>query len=114
MQAMKTLKLWESLVRNQFAKVDEAFLGSFREPGDANNRLAAWDPHDKSMRYFKFLFFHQIQTKDQTFYSNYARIGPPSLGDPVVLKTATELEVNLDHFPTKNPHFLMQTLTSAK
>lgn len=95
---MKTSKLWDSLAKDKFAKIDEAFLSSFREPGNANNRLAAWDPFDKSMRYFKFLFFHQIQTKDNTFFSNYAKIGPTSLGNPVMLSTSSGNKVNIDHF----------------
>jgi len=52
---MQKSKLWDSLATNQFAKVDEIFLANFRQPGNVNNRLAAWDPYDKTMRYFKFL-----------------------------------------------------------
>ena len=95
---MKTSKLWDSLVKDKFAKVDESFLSSFREPGSANNRLAAWDPFDKSMRFFKFLFFHQIKTKDKSFFANYAKIGSTSLGNPITLKSPSGEEINLDHF----------------
>lgn len=95
---MKTSKLWDSLVRNQFARIDASFLASFREPGNANNRLAAWDPYDKSMRYFKFLFFHQLQAKDHHFFSNYEKLGLTSLGNPVVLKASSGQAINLDHF----------------
>jgi putative sugar O-methyltransferase len=95
---MKTSKLWDSLVRNQFAKIDASFLASFREPGNANNRLAAWDPYDKSMRYFKFLFFHQLQAKNTEFFANYAKIGPTSLGNPVVIMSTSGQSINLDHF----------------
>lgn len=95
---MKTSKLWDDLVKNQFAKIDASFLADFREPGNANNRLAAWDPYDKSMRYFKFLFFHQIQTKDAKFFANYAKIGPTALGNPVVLMSPSGQPINLDHF----------------
>ena len=95
---MKTSKLWDSLVKNQFAKIDASFLSDFREPGNANNRLAAWDPYDKSMRYFKFLFFHQIEVKDPEFFANYAKIGPTSLGNPVVLTSPSGQLINLDHF----------------
>ena len=95
---MKTSKLWDSLVKDKFAKVDESFLSNFREPGNANNRLAAWDPFDNSMRFFKFLFFHQIQTKDKSFFANYAKIGSTSLGNPVTLKSPSGEEINLDHF----------------
>lgn len=95
---MKTSKLWDCLAKEKFSRVDQSFLANFREPGNANNRLAAWDPFDKSMRYFKFLFFHQLQTKDAEFFSNYAKIGDTSLGNPVTLKAASGQEVNLDHF----------------
>ena len=93
---MKTSTLWDSLVTNQFAKVDETFLANFRQPGNANNRLAAWDPYDKTTRYFKFLVFHQLQAKDHAFYLNYQKIGPVSVGNPVFLKSHG-LEINLDH-----------------
>lgn len=95
---MKTSKLWDSLVKDKFAKIDESFLSNFREPGNANNRLAAWDPFDKSMRYFKFLFFHQIRAKDDVFFANYARIGMTSLGNPVTLAAPSGEAINLDHF----------------
>lgn len=95
---MKISKLWDSLAKDKFAKIDELFLSNFREPGNANNRLAAWDPFDKSMRYFKFLFLHQIRTKDNAFFANYARIGPTSLGNPVTLMAPSGQAVNLDHF----------------
>lgn len=95
---MKTSKLWDSLAKDKFSKIDRAFLSNFREPGNANNRLAAWDPFDKSMRYFKFLFFHQIQKKDSAFFSNYARVGPTSLGNPVTLAGPSGEAINLDHF----------------
>ena len=95
---MKTSKLWDSLAKDKFAKIDESFLLRFREPGNANSRLAAWDPFDKSMRYFKFLFFQQIQTKSNTFFSNYAKIGQTSLGNPVTLSMSSGRKINLDHF----------------
>lgn len=95
---MKTSKLWDSLAKDKFAKIDEAFLSNFREPGNANNRLAAWDPFDRSMRYFKFLFFHQIQAKDESFFANYEKIGPTNLGNPVTLNAPSGTRLNLDHF----------------
>lgn len=95
---MKTSRLWDSLAKEKFAKIDETFLSNFREPGNANNRLAAWDPLDKSMRYFKFLLFHQINSKDEVFFSNYQKIGPTNIGNPVSLKFSSKVEINLDHF----------------
>lgn len=95
---MKTSKLWESLVKNKFEKIDDSFISNFRQPGNANNRLAAWDPFDKTMRFFKFLLFHQIQTKSKSFFTNYAKIGNTSLGNPVTLRGKSGEEINLDHF----------------
>jgi len=95
---MKTSKLWEGLAKDKFAKIDDSFLRNFREPGGSNNRLAAWDPFDKSMRYFKFLFYHQLQAKEDTFFANYAKIGQTLLGNPVTLPGPSELQINLDHF----------------
>lgn len=95
---MKTSKLWDSLAKDKFAKIDESFLANFREPGNANNRLAAWDPFDRSMRYFKFLLFHQIQKKDDLFFRDYTKIGPTSLGNPITLNAPSGESINLDHF----------------
>lgn len=95
---MKRSKLWDSLVKDKFAKIDEAFLSNFREPGNANNRLAAWDPFDRSMRYFKFLLSRQIQEKDDLFFLNYGKIGSTSLGNPVTLNSPSGLKINIDHF----------------
>lgn len=103
------------MVKDKFAKIDESFLSNFREPGNANNRLAAWDPFDKSMRYFKFLFFHQIQTKDNLFFSNYARIGSTLLGNPITLYAPSGDAINLDHFFAIEEYtFLHENLNLSK
>jgi putative sugar O-methyltransferase len=95
---MKKSKLWDSLAKDKFANIDEKFLSNFREPGNANNRLAAWDPFDKTMRYFKFLLYHQIRTKGESFFSDYAKIGLTHLGNPVILNAPSGQKINLDHF----------------
>jgi putative sugar O-methyltransferase len=96
---MKTSNLWNSLGKELFAKINEEFLSTFREPGNSNNRLAAWDAFDKSMRYFKFLLFQQINKKDNIFFENYAKIGLTSLGNPVTIPSPSGIEqINLDHF----------------
>ena len=97
---MKISKLWGSLAKEKFSAIDELFLSNFRQTGNANNRLAAWDPFDKTMRYFKFLFFHQIQAKDSKFFSDYENIGITSVGNPVTLTSPSGDEINLDHFFT--------------
>jgi putative sugar O-methyltransferase len=95
---MKISKLWESLVKHQFNKIDDDFLNSFREPGNANNRLAAWDPFDKTMRYYKFMLFHQLQKKDENFFCNYARLGKTNIGNPIAIKAKSGQDINLDLF----------------
>lgn len=97
---MKISKLWDSLGREKFGDVDELFLMNFREPGNPNNRLAAWDPFDKSMRYFKFLLLNQMRGKNEAFFLNYARIGVTSLGNPVTIPSPLGggIAINLDHF----------------
>jgi len=95
---MKTSKLWDSLAKNKFSKIDDTFLSNFREPGNANNRLAAWDPIDLSMRYFKFLFFHQVQKKEESFFSDYKKIAPTNIGNPVTLVSPSGEDINLDFF----------------
>jgi hypothetical protein len=82
---MKKSKLWENLVNEKFSKIDKDFLSNFREPGNANNRLAAWDPLDKTMRYFKFLLFHQVQSKSKSFFIDYLKIGSTEIGNPVFI-----------------------------
>ena len=95
---MQTSKLWNTLAHEKFATIDDVFLTDFRRPENANNRLAAWDPFDRSMRYFKFLLFHQILTKQPGFFENYARLGDTSVGNPITLAGPGGESVNLDHF----------------
>jgi putative sugar O-methyltransferase len=112
---MKTSKLWDGLAKDKFARIDESFLSNFRAPGNANSRLAAWDPFDTSMRYFKFLVAHQIQTKDALFFSNYARIGETALGNPVMLEGPSGEAINLDHLLSVEEYtFLRKNLSLEK
>ncbi len=95
---MKKSKLWSQLAKERFSKIDEKFLVDFRETGKPNNRLASWDPFDETMRYYNFLLFHQLQTKDDIFFDNYEKIGNTSLGNPVELSVRSGAKINLDHF----------------
>ncbi len=108
---MKKSKLWENLVNEKFSKIDKDFLSNFREPGNANNRLAAWDPFDKTMRYFKFLLFHQVQSKSKSFFIDYLKIGSTEIGNPVFIHGPSgggeRVKINLDHFfSIEETHFL--------
>lgn len=101
---MKISTLWNHLSRTKFARINKTFLRSFRQPGMPNNRLAAWDPLDPSLRYFKFLLFHVVNSKNKRFFRNYAKIGPTLVGNPVHIPVhfravdGTKISVNLDHF----------------
>jgi putative sugar O-methyltransferase len=105
---MKTSELWENLANEKFAKIDAHFLATFRESGNANNRLAAWDPFDQSMRYYKFLFFNEIQKKDDAYFASYLKIGETSLGNPVTLPGPNGEKINLDHFFSVEEYFFLR------
>lgn len=112
---MQKSKLWSFLAKQTFSDIDETFIRNFREPGNANNRLAAWDPLDKSMRYFKFLLFNQLKNKNDQFFSDYKKIGETNLGNPVVIHSKRSTKINLDHFLSiEEYHFLKKHLDFNK
>ncbi len=98
---MESSQLWNHLSQELFNNVGDDFLSNFREPGKANNRLAAWDPFDGTMRFFKFLLFNQCKAKPDEFFDNYQRLGNTLIGNPVtirVVRRGMPIDVNLDHF----------------
>lgn len=98
---MESSQLWKHLSQELFNNVGDDFLSNFREPGKANNRLAAWDPFDGTMRFFKFLLFNQCKAKPDEFFDNYQRLGNTLIGNPVTIKVIRRgmpIDVNLDHF----------------
>ncbi|MBE7423370.1 MAG: hypothetical protein POELPBGB_04142 [Bacteroidia bacterium] len=98
---MESSQLWKHLSQELFNNVGDDFLSNFREPGKANNRLAAWDPFDGTMRFFKFLLFNQCKAKPDEFFNNYQKLGNTLIGNPVtirVVRRGTSVDVNLDHF----------------
>jgi hypothetical protein len=94
--ATKRSNLWQNITASLFSEVDEEFVASFRSPGGANARLAAWDPYDKSMRYYKFLLYNTARLKDAGFFDLYKRLGNVGIGQPVSV-TIAECEINVDH-----------------
>lgn len=88
--------LWKSLCEELFAKVDDDFLATFREPGRANSRLAAWDPLDRTMRYFKFLLYSTAERQPDRFFDLYRALGDVDLGNPVSVSVRS-CNVNIDH-----------------
>lgn len=89
--------LWRSLCKDVFSGADDEFIKSFRRPGGANNRLAAWDPLDRSMRYFKFLLFTAAQRQPERFFDLYRSLGKVDIGAPVSV-TVGGCEINIDYY----------------
>jgi hypothetical protein len=90
-------KLWDHLSRTLFSTIDDGFLTSFRAPGGANGRLAAWEPVDHTMRYFKFLLFNASRAQPDRFFDLYRRLGVVDLGAPVSVSVRS-CAVNIDYF----------------
>ena len=89
--------LWKSLCADVFAGTDDTFLQTFRRPGGANSRLAAWDPFDRSMRYFKFLLYTAAQRQPERFFTLYRRLGKVDIGEPVAV-ALHGCDINIDYF----------------
>jgi len=94
--SVEVSNLWKSLCEDVFADADDAFLETFRRPGGANNRLAAWDPLDKTMRYYKFLLYAAAAGQPDRFFDLYRGLGSVDLGQPVHV-TVRGVKVNLDY-----------------
>jgi putative sugar O-methyltransferase len=100
--------LWKSLCEDVFADTGDDFLETFRRPGGANSRLAAWDPLDKTMRYYKFLLYTAAARQPERFFTLYRALGDVSLGQPVSV-SLRGLAINLDHlFAVDEAMFLEQ------
>ena len=91
-----TSDLWTALSDSLFANIDERFLAEFRRPGGANNRLAAWDPFDRTMRYFKFMLLKAAQRQPDRFFDLYRGLGDTSIGRPETVRVRG-LDINIDH-----------------
>lgn len=92
----KPSNLWENITSNLFSNIDDEFVNSFRVPGGANARLAAWDPYDKSMRYYKFLLYNTAHGKNPNFFEAYSKIKNVNIGQPVSVNIG-ECDINIDH-----------------
>jgi putative sugar O-methyltransferase len=89
-------ELWKTLSDTLFAKVDDAFIRTFREPGRANSRLAAWDPFDPTLRYFKFMLYRAAERQPDRFFDLYREIGRVDIGNPVSVKVRS-CAINIDY-----------------
>lgn len=91
-------KLWADITSSLFKNIDNDFINSFRKPGGgANTRLAAWDPYDKSMRWYKFLLYNCANSKSLNFFDAYKKITNVSIGSPVSINI-NGADINIDHF----------------
>lgn len=112
--------LWDHLACTKFSRINKNFLLNFRRPGMPNNRLAAWDPLDPSLRYFKFLLMHFVNSKNKCFFRNYAKIGNTQLGKPVTVPVSfsgtygRKIFVNLDHFLAVEEYTFLKEHTGFK
>jgi putative sugar O-methyltransferase len=79
-------ELWTKITSSLFSTIDDEFIESFRQPGGANSRLAAWDPYDKSMRYYKFLLLNVARSKSVDFFEAFAKLGETGIGAPITVK----------------------------
>ncbi len=92
----KNSELWDELSKSLFGSIDDAFLTNFRESGGANNRLAAWDPFDRSARYFKFLLFNISQNKPPEFFDYYKQLRSIDIGNPMSINMRG-CKINIDY-----------------
>lgn len=93
---MEVSELWKSLSHSLFANMDDDFIANFRRPGGANNRLGAWDPFDKTMRYFKFMVFTAAERQPDRFFDLYRALGPTDIGNPISV-TVKGCKINIDY-----------------
>ncbi len=86
---------WRKLAAEEFAVVDDTFLDSFRAPG-ASNKFVAWDPFERSSRYFKFLLFNTASQQSPTFFDAYRAIRQRDVGHPISVR-CRGCEVDADY-----------------
>src|SRR5262245_37330665 len=111
--ALEVSNLWKSLCADLFATTDDAFLETFRRPGGANNRLAAWDPHDKTMRYFKFLLYAAAERQPDRFFTLYRALGNVDLGQPVSV-TLRSCAINIDYFLSIDEFLFLESVIELR
>jgi len=110
---MQKSKLWSNITKSLFVDIDEEFVSSFRAPGGANARLAAWDPFDRSMRYYKFLLYNVAKSNPE-FIEYYRELENVSIGNPVSV-SISDVDINIDYlFSVEEFSFLNNNLDFDK
>jgi putative sugar O-methyltransferase len=93
---MNKSKMWEANIDSIFSKIDDDFFKNFRELGNANGKMTAWNANEPTTRWFKFLLFNRVKEKNDDFLSKYKMIGDTSLGNPIFV-TYKKVDINLDY-----------------
>ena len=108
----KPSNLWTNITSTQFQNIDDDFVNQFRIPGGPNARLAAWDPYDKSMRYYKFLLYNSARGKNLEFFKAYKKIKNVNVGQPPSVNVGG-CNINIDHlFAVEEALFIRGALYS--
>lgn len=89
-------KLWEALASSKFASIDDAFLADFRAPGAPAQRTNAWDPFEKSTRYYKFLLFKVAHLMGDQFFDLHGRLRNTLVGQPPTVRVRGQ-EITCDY-----------------
>ncbi len=78
---------WQKLTEDEFGRIDAEVLASFRAPG-SKNKFVAWDPFERSSRYFKFLLLSTALRQSQNFFDAYRKIENRHVGSPLTVRCA--------------------------
>jgi hypothetical protein len=111
--SIEVSNLWKSLCANVFSDTNDAFIEEFRRPGGANNRLAAWDPLDRSMRYFKFLLYALAERQPERFFILYRALGNVGIGQPVSV-SLRDCDINIDYFLSIDEFLFLESAIDLK
>jgi putative sugar O-methyltransferase len=95
--SVEVSNLWKSLCAELFTDIDETFLDRFRRPGGANSRLAAWDPFDRTMRYFRSMLYTAAERQPKRFFALYRALGRTDIGQPTTVKLRS-CAIDIDYF----------------
>ena len=95
--------LWESIFINNIDRLSRENLSNFRKSGNINNRISAWDPQEKSVRYFKTLLMKfcsdldvDFSKNDLDFYKFVSQIKKQNLGSPITVNYS-QLKLSIDY-----------------
>src|ERR1700683_5072052 len=99
--------LWESLSQTLLAAIDDEFVANFRRPSGANHRLAAWDPFDGTMRYFKFMLYAAAERQPDRVFSLYRALGKVDVGGPVSVEVRS-CAINIDYLLSVDEYMFLE------